>query len=82
MPPSRRTRRKLERRRASRPQRDSRISVGSRLLLIAGGIVAVVVGIALLVHEAAPNAARLGRLAGILIVVGLVIAGIGAIGRL
>lgn len=71
----------MARRRASRPRRDTRMALGTRVGLVAGGLVATAAGVSLLVHESATNAARLGRLAGILILVGVIVAILGAIGR-
>jgi formate hydrogenlyase subunit 3/multisubunit Na+/H+ antiporter MnhD subunit len=81
VPASRRTRRKLERKRAKRPARSNRIALGTRIAWMGGGAVLVLVGVALLIHETTSNAARLGRLAGILILIGLVCAAVGIVGR-
>lgn len=53
-----------------------------RVALVGGGLVLIVGGVLLLTHGSAQNAARLGRLAGILILLGILGIGIGAIGRL
>jgi hypothetical protein len=71
----------LERSRAKRPARSTRIALGTRIAWLGGGGVLVLAGVALLIHETTTNAARLGRLAGILILIGLVCAVVGAIGR-
>ncbi|MGH2448960.1 MAG: hypothetical protein ACRDFS_10220 [Chloroflexota bacterium] len=52
-----------------------------RLVLLGGGVLLVAAGIALLTTGSFRNAARLGRLAGILILLGLVAVVIGVIGR-
>ena len=52
-----------------------------RLLVSGAGLLMVAVGIALLAASATGSAARLGRVAGILIVIGLVVLAVGMIGR-
>jgi hypothetical protein len=78
---TRKRRRRIERARAKRPARQNRLRPGTRLGLIVAGVVMVVAGAVLLGHGAAANTQRLSRLAGILILVGLVIAAAGLIGR-
>ena len=80
--PSRRTRRRLERQRAKRATRVRRLSPLARLGLIVGGLLMIAAGIAILVAGSSGNAQRLGRLAGILILIGLIIAAAGAIGQM
>jgi hypothetical protein len=50
--------------------------------MLAGGVALIGAGAALLVAGSPSNEARLGRLAGILILLGVVLAAAGAIGRL
>ena len=78
---SRRSRRRFERQRARRPE-SRRLSPIVRLGLLIGGAVLIVAGAALLTAGGSANAARLGRLAGILILLGLVGVGVGIVGRL
>ena len=47
-----------------------------------GGVLLVLAGVSLLIHGGASNAERLARVAGILIIVGLVAALVGALGRM
>jgi hypothetical protein len=82
MSSSRRRRRRLERERAKRPTRSRGLSPPARVALALGGILMVAAGIGLLGHGGSATEARLGRLAGILILVGIVLLGIGAIGRM
>lgn len=81
MPPSRRTRRRLERQRAHRPARGRPLGVWGRLGLAVGGIAAVVIGVLLLAAGNRVTAHRLGRIAGILIILGLAAVAVAAIGR-
>jgi hypothetical protein len=53
-----------------------------RLAVIVGGVGLVAAGVVLLAAGSRQNASRLGRLAGILILLGLVGIAAGAIGRL
>ncbi|GEM_PF-4582156 len=73
----RRARRRAERARARRSARQPR-SWRSRIMFFVGGIIMVAAGVALLLSGG--SSSRLFRVAGILIVVGLVLAGIGIIG--
>jgi hypothetical protein len=50
--------------------------------LVIGGVVMIAAGIALVGAGSSSNAERLGRLAGILILIGIVVVAIGAIGRM
>jgi hypothetical protein len=54
----------------------------SRLGLALGGVACIAAGVVLLVSNSPGNAERLGRVAGILIIVGLVCCGGAAIGHL
>lgn len=79
---SRRARRRRERERARRPSASRGLPPLQRLLLTGAGLVMIFGGVALLAASAsAGSAERLGRVAGILIVIGLVVLAIGMIGR-
>lgn len=78
---TRKSRRRRERSRAKNPARGSSLSLLARAGLIAAGVVLVIAGAALLIAGGAGNAARLGRVAGILIIVGIVIIVAGTVGR-
>ncbi|HZS93790.1 MAG TPA: hypothetical protein VFA78_03265 [Chloroflexota bacterium] len=82
MPPSRRTRRRLERRRAKQPRRSQSLSPLTRAGIVGAGILAIAGGAALLVAGNPASAERLGRIAGILILLGCAAIGVGLIGRL
>jgi hypothetical protein len=56
------------------------MSPASRIGLAALGVVLVAAGLALVLHGGSGNAERLGRLAGIMILVGLVLVGVSAFG--
>ncbi len=79
---SRKARRKAERARARRGVERRGLSVGTRLAITAGGVVAIVAGVALLVSGTPSTEARLSRVAGILILLGIVGIVAAAIGRL
>lgn len=79
---SRKARRRADRTRAKRRSPTRSMSPFARVGLIAGGTACVVGGAALLVAGGPGTAARLGRVAGILIVIGLVACIAGAIGHL
>lgn len=76
MPSSRRARRRQDRARRKRPTQRRQLSVGTRIGMVAGGVVLVVAGVALLSAGQPATAHRLARLAGLLIVVGVALAGI------
>lgn len=78
----RRSRRRFERKRVKERRPVRRLSMAARLGLVAAGALAVMAGIFLLAHGSAGNAERLGRISGILILLGLVCIGAGALGRL
>lgn len=82
MSPSRRSRRRYERQRAKKPVRRRTVNPLTRIALVVAGALFVVGGIALVASGSAGNAARLSRIAGILIIVGLVLAGIGLLGKM
>ena len=65
---SRKARRRSERARAKRPASTRALSPFARAGLIAGGVACILGGVALLVAGGPGTAARLGRVAGILIV--------------
>jgi fatty acid desaturase len=73
----RRARRRRERERARRPPAPPRSPV-RRIAFVAGGVALVVGGVLLL--AAGGTSTRLPRVAGIMIVVGLVLAGVGIVG--
>lgn len=79
---SRRRRRRHERERAKQRRPDCRMSAPARLGAVAGGIVLILGGIGLLIGGGGSNAERIGRLAGILILIGIALFGVGAWGRL
>lgn len=81
MPSSRRTRRRYERARAKRPVRDRRLAPVQRITFVVAGVVLVLAGVILLVSGKPGTAMRLARLAGLMIIIGLVLAGIGVYGR-
>lgn len=79
---SRKARRKAERARARRRVERRGLSIGARIGVAALGILAIVGGVALLASSQAGTAARLSRVAGILIllgVTGIVVAAIGKV---
>ncbi|MGH2442930.1 MAG: hypothetical protein ACRDFX_07185 [Chloroflexota bacterium] len=80
--PSRRTRRRIERQRADRPPRGRSLSLAMRLALIIGGVLLIIGGIVLIGTGGSANAARLGRVSGILIIFGLGVIAAGVIGRI
>ena len=82
MSSSRKYRRRRERSRANRPAVQRRLSASRRLLLVALGVVLVVAGILLLIRGGPGTAVRLGRVAGILIIIGLVLMGVAAVGKM
>jgi len=49
---------------------------------VAGGLILAVAGASLLIHGSSGSAERLGRLAGILILVGLILVAAGAVGKM
>lgn len=79
---SRRARRRVERQRARRPARGRALSLFARLGLLALGLLSIGGGIALLTAGGPGTATRLGRVAGILIVIGSVAVIAAAIGRI
>jgi len=79
---SRKSRRRAERVRSKRRSTTQVVSPAARLGLIFGGVACIVAGAALLVAGGPGTAARLGRVAGILIVIGLVACIAGGIGHL
>jgi hypothetical protein len=84
MPQSRRSRRRYERQRAKRRSEApaQHFSPLTRGLLLLGAVVLVGAGIALLTGGSSTNASRLGRVGGVLIVFGVVMAYAGIRGRL
>lgn len=78
---SRRGRRRRERTRTKAPPRGRRLSPFARIGAIGVGVLLVVAGAVLLSSGSPGNAARLGRVAGILILVGIVAVVAGFIGR-
>jgi hypothetical protein len=78
---TRRSRRRIARQRASRPVHAHRLGAGVRLGLVAAGGCLILAGALLLVAGGTQTAERLGRIAGILIVLGLVALGAAAIGH-
>jgi hypothetical protein len=81
MSTSRKRRRRVERAREKREHRHLRLSPQARLTLVALGAAAITAGGVLLGHGDPVTVMRLGRVAGILILVGAVVVGIGAWGR-
>jgi hypothetical protein len=79
---SRKARRRTERARAKRASPTRLMSLPARAGLVVGGVGCVLSGVALLVAGGPGTAARLGRVAGILIVIGVVACIAGAIGHL
>jgi Flp pilus assembly protein TadB len=79
---TRKARRRDERTRSKRRPATGSMSPATRLALIVGGIACVLGGIALLVAGGPGTAARLGRVAGILIVIGVVASIAAALGHL
>lgn len=79
---SRKSRRRQQRQYAKRTRPITRLSPMMRIALIVGGLVAIMAGVALLARGDAQTAARLGRVAGILILLGLVGLGVGLVGKL
>jgi len=79
---TRRGRRRRERQRAKRPPRGKQLSHATRAALVGAGLLAIIGGAVLLGAGGAGNAARLGRVAGILIIIGFVAIGAAAIGRI
>jgi hypothetical protein len=79
---SRRSRRRYERARAKRPSQVRRVSAPARIGFIILGLVLVAAGIFLLADVSSGTAARLGRVAGILMIVGCVLVGVGAVGKI
>ncbi|MGI8826919.1 MAG: hypothetical protein ACR2JC_15000 [Chloroflexota bacterium] len=79
---SRRARRRRSRQQAHRPAASRGFTASQRLLAVAGGALAVVAGIAILIAGSRQNEQRLARVAGILIVLGVVGLFIGVWGSL
>lgn len=80
---SRRARRRNERQRAKRGRTAHPISIPVRVLLLVAGIGLLVGGGVLLTHPAASTtSARLARVAGIMLVIGVVLLIAAALGRL
>jgi hypothetical protein len=77
---SRRSRRRRERERAKQARVVRPVPRVQRLLLIGTGAVMVLGGVTLLAAAGTGSAERLGRVAGILIVVGLVVLAVGVVG--
>ncbi len=75
----RRRRRRYERERSKRPARQKR-GVAGRVGLVVLGVAMVAGGVVLLL--AGSSSTRIPRVAGILIIVGLVVAGFGAAGAI
>lgn len=78
---SRRSRRRSERARARRTSQVRRLSAPARAGFVVLGVVLVATGIFLLADVSSGTAARLGRVAGILMIVGCVLVGLGAVGK-
>lgn len=68
---SRKSRRKLERRRRRHPAPRQKSSPVVRLAIGLFGVLSVAGGVALLIHASSVNESRVARIAGILIVLGL-----------
>lgn len=79
---ARRARRRRDRERIRRVRPTRSFSPLSRGLLLVGGILCILAGIALLTAGGPGNAARLGRIAGILILLGIIAGIFGAVGRM
>jgi hypothetical protein len=79
---SRKARRKAERARAKRRVERRSLSIGTRLVVGAAGIVAIGAGVALLFSGTPGTAARLSRVAGILILLGVVGVAVALLGNL
>jgi hypothetical protein len=79
---SRKARRKAERARARRPVERRGLSAGTRISVALLGVLAVAAGVALLASGTPSTAARLSRVAGILILLGIVGIGVAAVGRI
>ncbi|GAC1473194.1 MAG: hypothetical protein PVSMB7_26830 [Chloroflexota bacterium] len=71
----------MERERDRRPKRERRFTPVQRVGLILLGLLMIAAGAALLVRGNSGTAARLGRVAGIMILVGVVLAVLGGVGR-
>lgn len=78
----RRARRRRERRQAKQSAASRPFTVTTRIALAAGGLLAVLAGAFLLVQGSRQNEARLARVAGILMVLGVVALVVAGIGRL
>lgn len=79
---SRKARRRAERARAKRPVQRRELSLAARVGLAAGGAVAILAGVGLLVSGTPSTEARLGRVAGILMLLGIAGIALAIIGRL
>ena len=79
--PSRRARRRIERRRAKHARPVRRLPLAARLALTLGGVAVIVAGIVLLTSGSPGTASRLARVAGILILLGVVGIGVAILGR-
>ena len=78
---SRRARRRLERERAKRTGPSRPVPPLQRVLLLTLGLAMVIGGVALVAAAGTGSAQRLGRVAGILIVIGIVVVAVGMLGR-
>ncbi|MGI8967651.1 MAG: hypothetical protein ACR2GA_00905 [Chloroflexota bacterium] len=79
MAPTRRTRRRQQRVQAKRPSRQS-VPIAKRLGLLVLGVLMIAAGITLVAAGGSGSAERLGRIAGILIVIGIVVVVIALLG--
>ncbi len=79
---SRRARRKAERTRTKRVPASRGLSPVARIGLAALGILMVVAGVLLLTHGTLQTEKRLARIAGILILIGLVVVVVAVIGKM
>ncbi len=77
----RRARRRIERERAHRTTSRHAISLFNRIGLAVVGLALIVGGILLVTSGSPGNASRLGRIAGIAIILGLVAIGVAIIGH-
>src|ERR687884_311521 len=82
MSSSRRTRRRRERARAKRVTPVRRLALPLRAALIVGGVIMIAGGVLLLARGNPDTDRRLGRLAGIVILLGCAAVLVGLIGRL
>lgn len=79
---SRKSRRRSDRARAKRSRPAHALSLPVRIGLVSLGALLALAGVSLLIHADPQTANRLGRVAGILILIGLVLVGAGTIGHL